>query len=829
MPRYFLSGLKVEGFRGINNEGDPLNLTFAPDKVNSVFAVNGNGKSSLFEALCYAIKGRVPKLDEAATDRKENYYSNRFHSAGQATIDIALLPDDGSGEVTIRVARDPRGQRSVSSPSGHANPEGLLAELNEDFTLLDYKTFSRFIDDTPLNRGRSFSSLLGLSTYSDMRQSLQAACDTKSLNNDFEIKVLAAQLKAASDAARNALTAIRNSYTQLTGQTITDVSDLEGASQRVVDALATVELLMRFLAGKKLDELDFQAIKDRIRAEEGGEKQRELEKATEDLAKAEGLGAAISDTVKAESASLAALLTQRDELLAKTQGESIKNLLEAASSIVNGEDWTDDRTCPLCESKLETSIREHVAEHLRQYEGLASKLVEIKDAWRASSLVKRLYKLEAFFAVEDAKQVSRSVTANADAGNLNQEALDRACGRLEELEKELTTKIEAVRTQKEALAKSLPPSLVKLTEQVEHARQFHEQLKIFIAKQAEESDATSRLQVRERWRTFISKAQEIFAEAEGRLAKDKIAAIEPEYKKMFRDIMYVNDVVPELRRDDGSEDLFVQLSDFHGQKSKSARALLSESYVNALAISVYLAAALKNSCVPRFLVLDDVTSSFDAGHQLALMDVIREQLQQPRHPDGIQFIILSHDGLLEKYFDRLGNEGNWKHHKLQGSPPMGAILGQAQDGNRLRTSIMTLLDAGQTSQAEPLIRQYLEFKLMQIIRKSSIPVPLDFAMKDNNRMVANCVEAITDAVKLHKNAGSIVLDAAQIQNLDSRHVPAILGNWCSHYETASMSSLSAPMLKSVIQSIDDLADCFTWEDTSQTPPLRKWYRSLSAR
>ena len=60
--RFFLASVKVEGFRGINNESDPLELTFKPECVNSIFAVNAVGKSSIFEALCYAIRGVVPKL-----------------------------------------------------------------------------------------------------------------------------------------------------------------------------------------------------------------------------------------------------------------------------------------------------------------------------------------------------------------------------------------------------------------------------------------------------------------------------------------------------------------------------------------------------------------------------------------------------------------------------------------------------------------------------------------------------------------------------------------------------------------------------------------------
>src|SRR3546814_2423635 len=82
-------------------------------------------------------------------------------------------PDDGGAPVTIRLQRNAAGNRTVSSPSGHPDPEGFLTTLREAFALLDYRNFARFIEDSPLERGRTFSALLGLSAYSDRRQAMQ--------------------------------------------------------------------------------------------------------------------------------------------------------------------------------------------------------------------------------------------------------------------------------------------------------------------------------------------------------------------------------------------------------------------------------------------------------------------------------------------------------------------------------------------------------------------------------------------------------------------------------------------------------------------------------
>src|SRR5690606_20598401 len=130
-------------------------------------------------------------------------------------------------------------------------------------------------------------------------------------------------------------------------------------------------------------------------------------------------------------------------------------------------------------------------------------------------------------------------------------------------------------------------------------------------------------------------------------------------------------------------------------------------------------------------------------------------------------IILSHDGLLAKYFDKLGNTSDWHHQKLQGMPPIGSVLSQIQDAERLKVTALRLLGAGQTGEAQPLLRQYLEFKLLQVITKVSIPVPLDFAIKDHQKMVSNCLDAIQASLRLHKKAGDLILTTAQQKDLET--------------------------------------------------------------
>ena len=833
MTRYFLTGLIIEGFRGINNESNPLELRFQPNAVNSVFAINGVGKSSIFEALSYAIRGFVPKLEVLqAQERPEDYICNRFHSKRKGTIEIELTPDDGNQPVTVLVERDAAGIRTVTSPSGYLDPTNLLDMLNEDFTLLDYHTFIRFIDSTPLDRGRSFSALLGLSSYSDLRQALQTVSDTRTVKSDFELTALQTQAENALEAMKREQYQWVAAYHGATGKQATDTAKINEYNNDILLALAGIDLIKEIVSGKLMTQLNFDDIKAKIREAEGGEKRKQLESAIAKITKLDGLGDPDLKTA-AEQIKIQTLIKERDDLFKSTRGDLFQKLHESAKSLIDAAEWEDAYKCPVCGSApLPQEISLLIKVQLDQYAKVAAKTEEIKIYWQSSAWVRRLALLEQTEIMEVPRNdwLSIKLAQKTSSGRFTLIEVNNAIIALTELERKRTDQQVSAKKLKEELERELPPSLVKLTEQIEYARQFSEAIIAFFEKSRAYTTAYENLQLRKRWQAFISKAATVFGEAEAELSQSKITEIDAEYKSMFERIMAVQDVVPKLERADRSQDLHVQLSDFHGHPEVSARALLSESFRNALAVSVFLSAALKHSGVPRFLILDDVTSSFDSGHQWNLMEFIRQHLQQPVNPDGLQFIIFSHDGLLEKYFDKLGSTTGWNHQKLQGWPPRGAVMSQHQGTNRLRTTAENLLNAGQVKAAEPLIRQYLEYKLLQVIRKCNIPVPLDFSIKDHLKMVSNCTEAINTAVDLHKLAGNLVLDTGQVSALVNIHMPTLIGNWITHYETGSGSSLSPSMLKSVLKTIDEYADCFKCTDTSCTRGRNRcWYKSLSVR
>ncbi|MBR1130944.1 AAA family ATPase [Bradyrhizobium iriomotense] len=820
MSGWFLEGLEIEGVRGINNEGDPLVLSFAHDAVNSVSAPNGVGKSSIFDALTYALRKKIPKLDELpASEGGGSYYLNRFHTKNTGTIRLTVRPDGGGPPVALTITRNAAGVRKVTAPA-NVDGEKLLDSLNRDFVLLDHKTLQSFIDDKALERGRAFAGLLGLASYSTLRQELQGLANTRAFNNHFEVKVLTQQetsLKAS--IAKQQAEAVA-AFQLLTQTSLHEQKNHAAAVAKAHDALHQIAVLMPHCAGKDFADIALDDCVESIKKAEGGDGPARL--ATLRRQETTYTGQISTGPTDEDYQQLLALAQQRDVALSKTTGRLLKDLYVASRAVLTDDGWANKNKCPACEHEGSGPLLPELDVRLAAFQELEDCTVNFDGEWKAKSWAD-LRKLEEAHAVGDEKRLFATFAPKAELALTAADVVELWVWR-NRLVGRASAALHDTKTKREALEKELPASLVAVTTAVEAARRLQKAWKEIDSAQASLAEVSSKLTVIARIKSFLDRASETFATAEADLSKRRLAAVEPLCQKFFGSIMY-QPVKPSLAKADGSESLSIGLSEFFTLKDVSAQALLSESFRNAFAVSVYLAAATLYGGEPRFVVLDDVTSSFDAGHQFHLMELIRTQFARPMQVDGPQVILLSHDTLLKKLFNRHNGQG-WRHQRLEGTART-AVLPQSDAVNRVRDATVRFLQAGQIDNAAPRLRQYLEHRLLEIIQKVKIPVPIDFALDDNNKQVGNAVGAIEAAVKLHKAAGDLVLDAAQQTGLQIQ-MASITGNFVAHYATGTTNAFSSASLQGVIQAIDNYAECFMCEDPPGSGNTR-FYRSLSRR
>lgn len=830
MTRYFLSRLDIEGFRGINNEGDPLSIKFKPECVNSVYAQNGVGKTSIHEAICYAIFGGLPKLDALQRqEHPETYYINRFHSQGIGTITLAFSSDDATPAVEITVTRNNTGQRIVSSSTGHANPSEFLNSLAADFTLIDYSTFSDFINAKPLERGRAFSSLIGLTRFASIRQALERASETRSLNSDLQITAIGNQIQTAEQRIRNARLTGYRAYEEVTGTAIQDLNDELLRISEVTVSLASVAPLTEAFKDKDILSFDTEVARAAVVDAEGGAKKAQYTQTIIDIDALEKCALSIGH--QAETVTLLDAARNRDTAVNAVGKSGLRDLYSAAKLIVEAADWPNPNLCPVCEETTSKPLAEHLQARLDTYREANTLSEALKIQLLSSSWFLSAESLEAStqLALTDDMKHCRELRTLANHNSLSEGRLREAVDAIIISEGKRALRLAEIKSLQASLQSELPPSLVMLTQKLEAGIRFRDAIKEFRTAKKELAQLSTHRIWRERWRAFITGAASAVGTAERALSTQRIRQIETDYQAIFTDLMRGGvDMKPQLIRASNSENVDLNLENFYGETGVSARAVLSESYRNAVAASIFLAAAATQKGPARFVVLDDITSSFDGGHQFALMELLRTKLQCPANSDGLQFIVLSHDSLLEKYFDRINSEPGWHHQKLHGAAPTGKVYANQQDALRLRTLAHGHLSSGQVDVGAPLVRQYLEFQLSQIISKVRILVPPDYAIKSDNRTVGNALDAIKNSIELHKQANVLVLDTQQQTDFNNRHVPAIIANYVSHYETGGGTPITAHVLLGVLQSIDDLVECFKYDNT-QNPPQRRWYHSLRQR
>jgi len=528
---------------------------------------------------------------------------------------------------------------------------------------------------------------------------------------------------------------------------------------------------------------------------------------------------------------LEATAKERDYALAKVGHADLLSLLKSAARVIGTPAWPADDSCPICDLPQDLPLKARLDEKIAAYDAVKELDAELAKLCMDCPAVALLSKLEsaAALGVPAEEHIAAGLLKGAKAGSVKTAEIGQVKARLETLTKARDEKVTALENEILELEKSLPPSVAAAARAIENAKKFRDEFAGFDSATSKLAEAEASMAKIDRWLAFIGKADKIFACAETKLSTERLKDIETAYKGLFPLIMRgAPDLKPHLARAAKSENIDLTLSNFHGEENVNARAVLSESYRNAVAASIFLSAAIKHTRPPRFMVLDDITSSFDGGHQFNLMEVLVKKLRYGAEPDGVQFILLSHDSALEKFFDRLGNTKDWHHQKLQGMPPTGAVQSSTQGADRLKQRATALLNQGSVDLAGPLVRQYLEYKLGHIIARLQIPVPPDYATRPDNRTLSTYFDAITRAVDLYEKAGECVLDAAQKTAVKQTHATSIIANCIAHYETSVGQPFTAHMLLGVLQDIDQYAENFRQVDPANVGQ-RIYYRRLDKK
>ncbi|MBA2538865.1 MAG: hypothetical protein H0V17_04455 [Deltaproteobacteria bacterium] len=155
--------------------------------------------------------------------------------------------------------------------------------------------------------------------------------------------------------------------------------------------------------------------------------------------------------------------------------------------------------------------------------------------------------------------------------------------------------------------------------------------------------------------------------------------------------------------------------DFYGQRQRPLHGVLSESYMNSVAIVLFLAMARTFNERLNFLVLDDVVNSFDVTHRGRLGDLLIEEFQD------WQLVVLTHD---RYFFEQVRRKvKGWSAYQVLGwSYERGPSLREHRGATDVDAAF-ELLEAGAIGDGARRARRGLEHVLKELCEGLQVPLP----------------------------------------------------------------------------------------------------------
>lgn len=364
--------LSIDGFSAYRRRVD---IDFTDVDYFSLSGPTGSGKSSLVDAMVFALYGRIPRLGGTtiapaiSTGRDQATVSFDFMVADQTYTVIRDLHRTKSGGASVREARLERGPESLESGANNVTRavEQLLRLSFDDFTrtvMLPQGEFAQFLAATPSERQQLLRGLMGLDIYGEVgirARSRESVARTVVQEGQARLDSLEVPTEESMLEAVERLRMIEDLAVAVTEaeKSILENEALTASLQEKVDHLsAAIVRLKDMKAPDRLDEIS-QLLADAAESVESLANRQEQLIAEEDL-----VAARISEFPSMETITRAETIQARlvgvGEELAKTEINRLEvELKEAETNVAVLLAAVD-----LAKAELETSRIAHAAHEL---------------------------------------------------------------------------------------------------------------------------------------------------------------------------------------------------------------------------------------------------------------------------------------------------------------------------------------------------------------------------------------------------------------------------------------------------------------------------------
>jgi recombinational DNA repair ATPase RecF len=232
---------------------------------------------------------------------------------------------------------------------------------------------------------------------------------------------------------------------------------------------------------------------------------------------------------------------------------------------------------------------------------------------------------------------------------------------------------------------------------------------------------------------------------------------------------------------------------FHGATTYPPMKYMSESHLNSLGICLFLASAKLFNTASRFLVLDDIVTSFDLGHRRRLLRLIKEQFSD------WQIILLTHERLWFDLIQKELSQSGWLFKEVEWDAENGIQLSPSA------ADLKVLIEQKRKKHdVSNDIRKLLEASLKEICHRLEVKLPFRFNDENERRMSGELLSELRATVN---RKCPPLKGHASFANLEGSNLIVTVGSHDNPAQTVTGGDIDV-----ALADIAALTDHFTCQD-----------------
>ena len=743
-----IKNISITGLRGIKDSISlPLN-----EKSILLYGDNGTGKSSISDAIEWFYTDRVSHLSGSEIDLKEALRNSHQKDSDTATITISYNRNiiDATRSLFSK-----KGKLTSEISNSSNDFQNYYKTSESENLLLRYQFLRDFIDQTKGDKLKYLSDIIGFSELTKTKEVLRKAFNSikseiKTQNFEAQInnekQTLIAKIGAAVSQENNLFEKINEIVeplkTEIIVNSIEDIDKVLNHIKRPTNTKQITELQFLENTNNALSTLKSEI---HFIDKEYHKYFSEFNKIAEDVQ-------SIMQTFLAE-------------------------LLKSGETVINKKFHKED-SCPLClqEKNLE-DLKSDIQRRLKEIEESSKKKVTFDSTKKSISdiIEERLKRLEL---------IANNVLLNEQGNEKIKTAIITLNKRLTDYQKAANEKVtsgnklpanntliltdddfkiqEQITTRLEAIQTAIKnDKSTELYASILSAKDAFLKIKRFEKDRSKLEYQKNSLEII--YNEFVKRQKEgleSFINSFSSYINDFYQYMNPD--EQFHEIRIVT-----IGEDDELNGITIEYK-YNGSWVSPPQKYFSESHLNCFGISFFLASVIAFNKENKFIILDDVISSFDSTHRKRFADLLFEKFAD------YQFILLTHEEQWFNYVRQLAKKKEWIVGEINWSDAKGTHLGEKP--NDLKEFIERELANNSVEALGNPIRKYLESVLKDIA--INLDVKVSFRLNDQNekRMPDELLSELKS--RIGKSGGQDI--KAKVPIIDRVGYSTILGNLLSH-------------------------------------------------